>query len=51
MTPTTDLVLSHKHPDDRDQVAAIIDDITHPRGALSSRRRIIDTGGFMTTEG
>jgi hypothetical protein len=47
VTPTTDLVLSHKHPDDRDQVAAIIDDITHTRGALSSRHRIIDTGGVV----
>jgi hypothetical protein len=47
VTPTTDLVLSHKHPDDRDQVAAIIDDITHTRGALSSRHRIIDTGGMV----
>lgn len=45
VTPTTELVLSHKHPDDRAQVAALIDDIVHTRGALSSRHRIIDTSG------
>lgn len=47
VTPTTELVLSHKHPDDRDQVAATIDDITHTRGALSSRHRIIDAHGVV----
>ncbi|ORV48506.1 antitermination regulator [Mycobacterium florentinum] len=47
VTPTTELVLSHKHPDDRDQVAATIDSITHTRGALSSRHRIIDTAGTV----
>lgn len=31
-TPTTDVVLSHKHPDDRDEVATMIDQITHTRG-------------------
>jgi len=47
VTPTTDLVLSHKHPDDRDKVAATIDNITHTRGALSSRHRIIDANGTV----
>ena len=47
VTPTTELVLAHKHPEDRDQVAATIDDIMHTRGALSSRHRIIDTGGTV----
>ncbi|WAC90119.1 PAS and ANTAR domain-containing protein [Mycobacterium sp. Aquia_213] len=47
VTPTTELVLAHKHPDDRDQVAATIDAIMHTRGALSSRHRIIDTGGAV----
>lgn len=45
--PTTDLVLSHKHPEDRDKVAETIDAITHTRGALSSRHRIIDTRGAV----
>ena len=31
VTPTTDLVLSHKHPDDRGQVAATIDQIVNTR--------------------
>lgn len=45
VTPTTDLVLAHKHPDDRGQVAATIDDILHNRNAFSTRHRIIDTRG------
>lgn len=45
VTPTTELVLSHKHPEDRDRVSATIDDITHSRGAFSSRHRIIDIHG------
>lgn len=43
VTPTTDLVLSHKHPDDRRQVAATIDQILNTRQAFSTRHRIIDT--------
>lgn len=45
VVPTTDLVLSHKHPDDRRQVAATIDQIVNTRQAFSTRHRIIDTGG------
>lgn len=45
VTPTTDLVVSHKHPDDRDEVAATIDDMVERRGAFSTRHRIVDTGG------
>lgn len=45
VTPTTELVLSHKHPDDRGQVAATIDQIVNTRQAFSTRHRIIDTGG------
>jgi PAS domain S-box-containing protein len=45
MTPTTELVLSHKHPDDRGQVAATIDDIVNTRKPFSARHRIVDTGG------
>lgn len=47
VAPTTELVLSHKHPGDRDEVAANIDDITHTRGAFRSRHRIVDTGGIV----
>ncbi|OBB92091.1 PAS and ANTAR domain-containing protein [Mycobacterium sp. 852002-40037_SCH5390672] len=45
VTPTTELVLSHKHPDDRGHVAATIDQIVHKRQAFSTRHRIIDTRG------
>ena len=45
VTPTTALVLAHKHPDDRGQVAATIDQILNTHKAFSTRHRIIDTGG------
>ncbi|OBI48831.1 PAS and ANTAR domain-containing protein [Mycobacterium sp. E787] len=45
VTPTTELVLAHKHPDDRGQVAATIDQILNNHQAFSTRHRIIDTGG------
>ena len=47
VTPTTDLVLSHKHPDDRAQVTATINDMISNRQAFSTRHRIIDTGGAI----
>jgi hypothetical protein len=43
--PTTDLVLSHKHPDDYGQVAATLEEIRRTSGAFSTRHRIIDTRG------
>jgi PAS domain S-box-containing protein len=43
--PTTELVLSHKHPDDYGQVAATIEEIRRTSGAFSTRHRIIDTRG------
>lgn len=45
VTPTTELVLSHKHPEDRGHVAATIDQIVHTRQAFSTRHRIVDTRG------
>jgi ANTAR domain-containing protein/PAS domain-containing protein len=45
VTPTTELVLSHKHPHDRGQVAATIDQILNTHRPFSTRHRIIDTGG------
>src|SRR5271155_4215793 len=45
VTPTTELVLAHKHPDDRPQIAAAIEDILLTHKAFSTRHRIIDTGG------
>jgi PAS domain S-box-containing protein len=45
VTPTTELVLAHKHPDDRRQVAATIDDILNTHKPFSTRHRIVDTRG------
>jgi PAS domain S-box-containing protein len=45
VTPTTELVLSHKHPEDRDLIAQTINTIRRTGQPLSSRHRIIDTSG------
>ena len=45
VTPTTDMVLSHKHPEDRPHVAGLLAEIRAGRRAFSSRHRIIDTEG------
>lgn len=45
VTPTTELVLRHKHPDDRRAVAKTIDSMRHSRCAFSTRHRIVDTKG------
>ena len=45
--PTTELVLAHKHPDDRGQVAATIDEMLHTHRAFSTRHRILDTSGVV----
>lgn len=42
--PTTDLFLQHKHPDDRDRIAAVLDNVLQGK-PFSSRHRIIDTAG------
>lgn len=44
VTPTTDLLLRHQHPDDREQVAAVLDKVVDGE-PFSSRHRIIDTAG------
>ena len=43
--PTTALVLSHKHPEDYEQVAATLDDIRRAHKPFSTRHRIIDVQG------
>jgi PAS domain S-box-containing protein len=45
VTPTTELVFAHKHPEDRDQIAQTIATIRRTGQPLSSRHRIIDTSG------
>jgi PAS domain S-box-containing protein len=45
VTPTTRLVLSHKHPDDYEHVAATFDDIRRRHTPFSSCHRIITMQG------
>nr|WP_232077743.1 PAS and ANTAR domain-containing protein [Mycolicibacterium aichiense] len=45
VSPTTELVLSHKHPDDYQQVATTLDDVRQHHQAFSTRHRIVDTAG------
>ncbi len=47
ITPTTKLLLSHKHPDDRAHVAQTLHAIRTTGGSFSSRHRIIDTAGTI----
>src|SRR5258708_5919191 len=45
VTPTTELVLAHTHPDHAAHVAATLEQIRRSNGTLSTRHRIIDVGG------
>ncbi len=45
VTPTTELLLSHKHPEDRQHVQDLLDKALHTGGSFSSRHRFIDTSG------
>lgn len=45
VTPTTELVLSHKHPEDYAQVAATLDDVRRTHKPFSTRHRIITVQG------
>jgi hypothetical protein len=45
VNPTTELVLSHKHPDDKPTVAQLIEQVRRLGIPFSSRHRIIDTAG------
>ncbi|UGT57018.1 PAS and ANTAR domain-containing protein [Nocardia asteroides] len=47
--PTTELLLSHKHPDDRDVVAGLIDRAIAEGAPFSSRHRFLDTAGRVHT--
>jgi PAS domain S-box-containing protein len=42
--PTTELLLQHKHPDDRERVATVLDRVMKGK-PFSSRHRIIDAAG------
>lgn len=43
--PTTELLLSHKHPDDRLHVQDLLDHALHAGESFSSRHRFLDTRG------
>lgn len=43
--PPTEIVLSHKHPDDYGQVAATLEEIRLTSQAFSTRHRIVDVQG------
>ena len=43
--PTTELLLSHKHPDDYAEVAEALEYVRRTHGAISTRHRIIDANG------
>jgi ANTAR domain-containing protein/PAS domain-containing protein len=45
VTPTTELVLSHKHPEDRDRIAITIDKVRRTGEPFSTHHRIIDVAG------
>ena len=47
--PTTEVLLAHKHPDDRDNVAEAITRSTEHGEPFSSRHRFIDTNGTEHT--
>jgi hypothetical protein len=47
VTPTSELVLAHKHPEDRHEVAKTIDEMLAARRAFSTRHRILDTRGVV----
>ena len=42
--PTTELLLQHKHPDDRERVAAVLQSVVDGK-PFSSRHRIVDAAG------
>ena len=45
VTVTTDLVMSHKYPDDYPKMAALLDQVRQTHAPISSRHRIIDVHG------
>ncbi|MEV6322898.1 PAS and ANTAR domain-containing protein [Nocardia sp. NPDC051787] len=47
VTPTTELLLAHKHPEDREHVAEAIEKSVRNAQPFCSRHRIIDTAGSV----
>jgi ANTAR domain/PAS fold len=47
VVPTTKMLLSHKHPEDRAHVQDLLDYALHSGGSFSSRHRFVDTAGAV----
>ncbi|MFC9838760.1 PAS and ANTAR domain-containing protein [Rhodococcus sp. NPDC127530] len=47
VTPTTELLLSHKHPEDHPRVAQVLDRMINAAEPFSSKHRIVDTAGTV----
>ncbi len=47
VVPTIDLMLSHKHPDDRDRVAGLLERVRRAGEPFSSQHRIVDRAGTV----
>jgi hypothetical protein len=45
MRPTTEQVMMHKHPEDRDRMACVLDHVRRTKAALSTRHRIVTVYG------
>lgn len=45
VVPTTEILLSHKHPEDREHVQDLLDRALHSKSSFSSRHRFLDTAG------
>lgn len=45
VSPTTELLLQHKHPDDKEHIAVVLEAVRSVGKPFSSRHRIIDTSG------
>lgn len=45
ITPTTELMLSHKHPEDHPHVARVLERMVNDAEPFSSKHRIVDTAG------
>src|ERR1700753_3756770 len=47
VVPTTKLLMSHKHPDDRQHVQDLLERALNTKESFSSRHRFVDTGGTV----
>lgn len=45
VVPTTELLLAHKHPEDRDQSVAVLDEARRTGGSFATVHRIVDARG------